>query len=128
MIDHEIECFRFLIVADDTFLLKPQKMKRYSHSNLDDRKLLFNYQASRYRMVTENAFGILSCRFRLFVARTCLSLETAVNLVLAAATLHKMLRTKSRNSYRPPEIFDEEIDFQTVRPGSWRSDASSMCL
>ena len=73
-------------------------------------------------MVTENAFGILSCRFRLFVARTCLSPDTA------AATLHKMLRTKSRNSYRPPEIFDEEIDFQTVRPGSWRSDASSMCL
>ena len=25
----------------------------------------------------------------------------------------------------PPEIFDEKIDFQTVRPGSWRSDASS---
>ena len=25
----------------------------------------------------------------------------------------------------PPEIFDEKIDFQTVRPGSWKSDASS---
>ena len=42
--------------------------------------------------------------------------------------LHNMLKAKSRNSYSPPEISEEEIDFQTVRPGSWRSDPSSMCL
>ena len=83
-------------------------------------------RASRYRRVTENAIGILSCRFRLFLARICLSPETAIDLVLAAVTLHNMLRTKSCDSYSsPPEIFDEEIDFQAVRPGSWRSDASS---
>ena len=26
---------------------------------------------------------------------------------------------------QPPRNFDEEIDFQTLHPGSWRSDASS---
>ena len=36
-----------------------------------------------------------------------------------------MLGTKSHNSYSPPEIFDEEIDFQTLHPGSWKNDASS---
>ena len=77
--DHETDCFPFMIVANDTFPLKPQIMKPYSHRNLDDKKLLFNYRASRYRRVTENAFGILSCRFRLFLARTCLSPETAVD-------------------------------------------------
>ena len=55
----------------------------------------------------------------MFVTRNC------NRLVLAAVTLHIMLRTKSRYSYSPPEIFDEEIDFQTVRPASWRNDASS---
>ena len=123
--DHETECFPFMIVADDAFPLKPQIMKPYSHRNLDDKRILFNYRASRYRRVTENAFGILSCRFSLFLAGTCLSPETAVDLVLAAITLHNMLRTKSHNSYSPSEIFDEDIDFQTVSPGSWRSDASS---
>ena len=52
------------------------------------------------------------------LARTCLSPETAIDLVLAAVTLHNMLRTKSCDSYSspPPEIFDEEINFQAVRP------------
>ena len=93
--DHETECFPFMLVADDAFPLKPQIMKPYSHRNLDDKKLLFNYQASRYRRIIENAFGILSCRFRLFLARTYLSPESAIDLVLAAVTLHNMLRTKS---------------------------------
>ena len=79
------ECFPFMIAAKNAFPLKPQIMKSYSHRNLDDKKLLFNYRASRYRRVTENAFI----------------------------------------QPPPPEIFDEKIDFQTVRPGSWRSDASS---
>ena len=103
--------FPFMIVSDDAFPLKPQIMKPYSHRNLDDKKLLFIYRASRYQRVTENAFGILSWRFRLFLSRTCLSPETAIDLVLAAVTLHCILRTKSRDSYSPPEIFDEEIDF-----------------
>ena len=54
-----------------------------------------------------------------------MSPETAIDLVLAAITLHNMLRTKSRDLYSPPGIFDGEINFQTVRPASWRSDASS---
>ena len=123
--DHETECFPFMIVAADAFPQKPQIMKPYSHRNLDDKKLLFNYRVQRYRRVTENAFGIQSCRFRLFLARICLSTETAIDLFLAAVTLHNMLRTKSCNSCSPPEIFDEEINFQTLRPGSWRNGASS---
>ena len=85
------ECFPFMIAAKNAFPLKPQIMKSYSDKNLDDKKLLFNYRASRYGRVTENAFGILSCRFRLLLARTCLSPETPIDLVLAAVTLHNML-------------------------------------
>ena len=61
----------------------------------------------------------------MFLARACLSPETAIDLVLAAVTLHNMLRTKSNDSHSPTEIYEEEIDFQIVRPGSWKSDASS---
>ena len=113
--------FPFVIVADDAFPLKPEIMKPYPQRNLDDMKTLFNYRASRYRRVSENAFGILSCRFRVFLSRTNLSPENAVDIVLASVTLHNMLR----NSYSPPECFDEEIDFQTIRPGSWRKEGAS---
>ena len=126
--DHETECFPFMIVADDAVPLKPKIKKPYYYRNLDDKKLLFNYAAQRYWRVTENAFGILSCRFRLFLASICLSPETTIDLVLAAVTLHNMLRIESRHLDSPPEIFDEEIDTKTVRPGSWRSDASSIAF
>ena len=42
--DHETECFPFMIVPADAFPRKPQIMKPYSHRNLDDKKLLFNYR------------------------------------------------------------------------------------
>ena len=58
ILDHETECFSFMIVADDVFPLKLQIMKSYSHTNLDDKKLLFNYRASKYWRVKKNAFGI----------------------------------------------------------------------
>ena len=123
--DQETETlFPFMIVADDAFPLKPEIMKPYSQRNLDDKKILFNYRASRYRRVTENAFGILSCRFRVFLTRTNLSPESAVDIVLACIVLHNMLRIKSRDFYSPPETFDEEIDFQTIRPGKWRIDGA----
>ena len=58
--DHETKCLPFMIAANDTLPLKPQIMKPYSHRDLDDKKLLFNYRAARYRKVTEYAFRIFS--------------------------------------------------------------------
>ena len=76
-------------------------------------------------MHTENAFDVLSYKFRLFLVQICFSPETTVDLVFAAVTLHNMLETKFWDSYSLPENFDEVMDFQTVQPGSWRSDVSS---
>lgn len=62
-------------------------MKPYSPTNLDDKKLLFNYQASRDEIVKENVFDALS--FKYFLSRTCLLLETAVILVRTVDALSK---------------------------------------
>ena len=93
--DHEIECFPFSIVGD-AFPLIPQIIKPYCHRNLDDKKLLFNYRASTYRRVKENAFGILSCRFRLFSARTCLS---------PPSSLAQYVESKVPQFIQPPRNF-----------------------
>ena len=55
----------------------------------------------------ENTFGILGCRFRLFLGRSNLTPETAVDAILAAVTLYNLLRCKSRESYTAPDFVNE---------------------
>ncbi len=50
----------FVFVADNAFSLTRHCMKPYPEKGLDDKKRVFNYRLSRFRRVTENAFGIMS--------------------------------------------------------------------
>ena len=54
----------YIIVADDAFPLTTYWMKPYSSQTLSDSKRIFGYRLSRARRTTENAFGVLSNRFR----------------------------------------------------------------
>ncbi len=83
---------------------------------------------SRARRVVENAFGILTNRFRVFLSPIRLSPEKVETIVLACCTLHNYLRSKntSRNVYTPPGSFDNEnTDTGSVTPGTWRQERSS---
>ena len=53
-----------VIVGDDAFQLSSFMMKPYSSRVLTDEQLVLNYRFSRFRRVSENAFGILTARFR----------------------------------------------------------------
>ena len=111
-----------MFVADDAFPLTDRCMKPYSQRSLDEIKRIFCHRLSRFSGVSENRFGILFSRFRLFLCRANILPETAVDAAIASLVLHNMLRTKSRNSYTSPDTFDKEIDLNTVIPGSWRED------
>ena len=91
-------------------------------------KRIFDHRLLRFRRVPENGFGIWSGRFRLFLGRAGILPETVVNAAFASLVLHNMLRTKSRDSYTPPDAFDEEIDGNAVISGSWREDGGSKVL
>lgn len=89
-----------------------------SQSLVDRDKAVFNYRLSRTRRTVENAFGILTHRFRIFSMPINLNVDTIENLVTTACILHNLLAEEqiSDNSFQeipPTELpaidnFDED--------------------
>ena len=110
------------IIGEDAFPLRVETMKPYPHRNLDHEKLIFNYCLSRARRVVENAFGILSNRFRVFLTTINLSPDKVTDLILAACCLHKFLVETNKHTYI--SVQDTEDGGHSVVAGSWRTDPS----
>ncbi|XP_056090844.1 uncharacterized protein LOC130070464 [Rhinichthys klamathensis goyatoka] len=85
----------FVMVGDAAFQLKPFLMRPYPGANLSYKKRIFNYRLSRARMVVENAFGILSSRWRIFLNRINLQPKNVDTLVMATCILHNFLLVPS---------------------------------
>ena len=65
----------YFIVEDRSFPLKTYIMHPYPSRNLYKKKRIFNYRLSKARMNVENAFGILSSRFKFFLNHYILNLH-----------------------------------------------------
>ena len=61
-----------VFVGDDAFALKKNLMKPYAQNGLTIEKRVYNYRHSRARRISENLFGIIANRWRVF--RTVLQL------------------------------------------------------
>eukprot|EP00112_Aurelia_sp_Birch-Aquarium-sp1_P012758 Seg2686.12 transcript_id=Seg2686.12/GoldUCD/mRNA.D3Y31 product="putative nuclease HARBI1" protein_id=Seg2686.12/GoldUCD/D3Y31 len=109
----------FVFVADNAFPLTKNCMKPYPEKGLTDQRRIFNYILSRFRRITENAFGILTNVFRIFSAKINLDPDKATAVVKAALVLHNLLRTKSPESYTPSGFADEIVN-ENVIDGAWR--------
>lgn len=122
-----------LVLADDAFPLRPNLLKPYSRRKMTPRERIFNYRLSRARRVVENAFGILTARYRIFSRPIELVLLNTIDLVVqTCCVLHNWLRMTSPNSYFSRGSVDiEDIDSGEVIPGSWRTqipeNLSSLC-
>eukprot|EP00794_Sanderia_malayensis_P017912 gene17912-biopygen12902 len=117
----------YVFVADNAFPLGRNCMKPYPDRALEDKKRIFNYRLSRFRLVSENAFGILTNVFRVFSSTMNLHPDNATSVVLAALVLHNLLRTKSSESYTPLGFADAIVDGDVIE-GDWRSTASASAL
>ena len=56
----------YVIVGDDAFALKSYMMKPYSQKDLTTEKSIYNYRHRRARRISENLFGILANKWRVF--------------------------------------------------------------
>jgi len=118
----------FVIVADDAFPLKSYIMKPYPRNHLSREKRIFNYRLSRARRISENAFGILSNCFRVFMTPICLEPAKVESIVMASCTLHNYLRehTEAHSVYMPQGTLDTEDPItHSTQPGEWRKQQQS---
>lgn len=116
-----------VIVGDDAFPLKPFLMKPYSRRDMSLEERIFNYRLSRARNPSENAFGILVAKFRIFEKPIPLSPDKVTRVVKAAVALHNWLRKTSPTTYTPSGMIDiEDIETGQILPGSWRQIPSAM--
>ena len=93
----------FVIVGDEAFPLNKHLMKPYSKT---------------LRRCSDGTFRIIAARFRIANSPINLTPEKVTKLVLAIAVLHNFLSTKSRGSYLPSRLVDEEnLETGEVIPG-----------
>lgn len=105
-------------VGDDAFSLTTNVMKPYPKRGLTEEQRIFNYRLSRARRVSENAFGILSSKFRVFHTTLSVKPENAISIVHASLVLHNFLIHKCPTVYTGS--LDSENDEGDVTAGEWR--------
>ena len=81
----------YVIVADAAFPLRKHIMRPYPGHNLPVSHMIFNYRLSRSRRIVENAFGILSSRWRIYLTRIAVRPEVTAKIIKATCVLHNML-------------------------------------
>ena len=112
----------FVVVADDASPLKDYLMKPYAQRGLTKEQRLYTYHLSRARCIVENAFGILSNRFCVFLWPIMVSPENAEKMVLASCALHNYLRCKNSAWYTPTGSFGSDLlGTGKVVAGEWRN-------
>lgn len=112
----------FVIIGDEAFMLHKHLVKPYSVKDLTHDKRIFNYRLSRARNVAENAFGLLTSRFRVFHTTIPVKVESVKYIVEAACALHNFLLTVSP-SYVTQSTFDRlNKKTWTIDKGDWRNE------
>jgi hypothetical protein len=66
-------------------------MKPYPRANLAYDEKIYNYRLSRARRISENEFGILVSRFRVFEKPIDLNVKTVGKLVRTACAVNNLL-------------------------------------
>lgn len=109
----------YVFVADDAFQLRVDMIKPFRLASLtDDDTKIYNYRLSRARRIVENAFGILSARFRIFRTDINMDPKKIESVVMACCVLHNFLVNTVPNTYAPPECVDvEDTEAGTTNSG-----------
>lgn len=100
----------YVLLGDEAFPLKSYLMRPfpYRQSRQEHTKDLFNYRLCRARRVVENAFGILSKKFRIYSRPLEMNVDTVNTVVLATCILHNFLRVNTSGDTDYFEYIEQE--------------------
>lgn len=80
-----------------------------------------NYRLSRALRVSENAFGILSSRFRILRRPIDVKVATTELIVKAACAIYNWLRMTAARDYLTTNYVEfEDLNTGEIHPGTWR--------
>lgn len=108
----------FYFVADNAFPSTRNK-------TLEADEKAFNYRLSRARRCVENAFGILTAKWRCLRRQLECEPESAKSIALACVILHNYLMKTDKKIYCP-KSFEDHYENGVLIEGEWRN--SSGCL
>ena len=93
----DLDDIPFVCVGDDAFPLSTYMMKPYPQKDLSRDKRIFNrfYRLPRARRISENAFGILASRWRVFRKPFLFKPEKVKVLAYSILILHTFLKRES---------------------------------
>ena len=113
----------YAFLGDDAFALKEFLMKPFPQQGLNEERRIYNYRHSRARRISENLFGILANRWRIFFSIINLEPEYVEDFILTSLTLHNMLikSPNSANVYRPHSFVDAILEDGEIAEGEWRA-------
>ncbi|CAH2108869.1 unnamed protein product [Euphydryas editha] len=115
----------YVFVADNAFPLHPNIMKPFPGQHPEgSMQRNFNRKLSSVRIVVENAFGVMSARFRVLRKPIALQPNEASRVVMACALLHNFLRKSSHSQsiYTPSGYTDTIANGEIINVGTWRQD------
>ena len=98
----------YYLREDDIFPLEKWLVKPYPGKNFTEEYKIYNYILSYCRRVIENAFGILSARWRIFQRPIRATVKDVEQYVLVALALHNSLLQTGSASYTPNNFVDSE--------------------
>lgn len=101
----------YVVLGDEAFRLDKHLMKPYSKQQAieESDKRNFNYHLCKVRRVTENAFGIMCSRFRIFFTPIAVKPETVDDIIMVCCCLHNFLRDDFINKYPNHGEIEESI-------------------
>lgn len=84
-------CLPYVVIGNGAFPMQNHLLTPYPYQTTSNEKQTFNIRLARARHVAEQAFGILSNRFRIFLSPMHLKVETVEIITLACCALHNYL-------------------------------------
>ena len=104
----------YFLLGDEIFPLKNWLMRPFPGAGASEEERIYNYRHSRARRCIENAFGILSQRWGIFLRPIKASVKKVESYTLACLALHNYLRLTPNAKYIPTGFVDSEDDNENI--------------